>query len=318
MSEHKPLITVIIPRRPQEPVETTVAALSDNNRVPFEVLVVSGNQPSYQRNRAIEQAQGEYLYFLDNDSVPAPGNLDRIAAFFADHPSAGVLGGPSLTPAGDSAAQKGHGRVLGSFWGTVFIRARYRSFGTLRESSDRELILCNLSIRRAVLEKVGLLNEQLYPNEENELMDRISAAGYRLYHDPQLTVERSQRPTVKQFIRQMTGYGRGRAEQLRMQFSVANLPLFVFMGWPLYLAALPFLVTAWGVWPLLPAALYLAGTVAATLPAFAEGSAVLWHTFSGFLLCHLCYGLGMWRGFSGRLRSSSVEPQAEVRRVKSG
>lgn len=318
MDKKKPQITVVIPHRAEEPVSATVEALAGHNSASFEVLTVSGNQPSFQRNRAVEQARGDYVYFLDNDSIPEPGNLDRIVSFFAEHPQAAVLGGPSLTPATDSAGQRGRGRVLGSFWGTVFMRARYRAVGRLRRTTDRELILCNMALRREVFEQVGAFNEKLYPNEENELMDRIRAAGYDLYYDPDLGVYRSQRTDTRAFVRQMTGYGRGRAEQLRTAFQAANLPLFVFMAWPVYLMLLPAACAVAGLIPLLPPAAYLAGCFGFALPSLREGPAVFWFVFTGFIICHLFYGVGMWTGLFGRYRSASVEPGAEVVRVKSG
>ena len=34
-----------------------------------EVILARGKQPSAQRNRAVERAQGELIYFLDDDSM---------------------------------------------------------------------------------------------------------------------------------------------------------------------------------------------------------------------------------------------------------
>jgi succinoglycan biosynthesis protein ExoA len=40
---------------------------------PIEILVARGTQPSVQRNLAVRQARAELIYFLDDDSRPAPG-----------------------------------------------------------------------------------------------------------------------------------------------------------------------------------------------------------------------------------------------------
>ena len=100
--------------------------------------------------------------------------------------------------------------AFASLFGGGGMRNRYRQTGGVRRTSDRELILCNLSFRRARFLALGGFDERLYPNEENELLERISRDGGRLIHDPELAVFRSQRPTFRAFCRQLYGYGRGR------------------------------------------------------------------------------------------------------------
>ena len=51
----------------------------------LEVIVARGRQPSAQRNKAIEAAAGEWIYFLDDDSEPEPQNLIR-ASIGLEHP----------------------------------------------------------------------------------------------------------------------------------------------------------------------------------------------------------------------------------------
>ncbi len=64
--------------------------------------------------------------------------------------------------------------------------ARYASVGRSRESSEKELILCNLVARRDAMLELGGFNEALYPNEENALMDELQKRGGKLLYDPEL------------------------------------------------------------------------------------------------------------------------------------
>jgi cellulose synthase/poly-beta-1,6-N-acetylglucosamine synthase-like glycosyltransferase len=318
MSPEKPLVSFIVPHRAAEPVVRLRSQLAGTIRFPYEVLSIPGTQPSIQRNRAIRAARGRFLYFLDNDSELVPGSLEHVLDVFERFPDAAVVGGPSLTPVGDTPRQQAFGAVLGSFWGTAVIRARYRSIGHgPRETSDRELILCNLCVRKAVLDKTGGFNETLYPNEENELLDRIRAGGGRLFHHPQVAVWRSQRPTWSAFFRQLFGYGRGRAEQLRGDFRVANLAPFVFLGFPAALLVSP-LLAALDARLLLPWAVYGLGTLAALLPVLRRGLRIAAAFVPAAFLCHLGYGLGMWRGFFGRPRSAARTPHIGRLSVTSG
>jgi cellulose synthase/poly-beta-1,6-N-acetylglucosamine synthase-like glycosyltransferase len=178
----------------------------------FEVLIAEGCSPSRQRNAAVSKATGEIIYFLDDDSRVSAGCLSLCADIMED-PDVAVVGGPSLTPSSDSLLQQLIGSALSSLLGAGAVRNRYRACGLTRATTDKELILCNLAIRRNVFIDSGGFDERLYPNEENELLDRIAVSGLKLVHAPGMSIQRSQRRTLKLFIRQMFTYGRGRAQQ---------------------------------------------------------------------------------------------------------
>ena len=205
--------SIIIPVKPGG----HVAALESLQRVAappecYEILIAEGSAPSRQRNTAVHEAQGEIIYFLDDDSRVSPECLDTIGKVLAD-PSVAAVGGPSLTPADDSLLQQLFGSLLSSVLGAGAVRNRYRTVGSERTTTDKELILCNLAMRRSVFLEAGGFDERLYPNEENELLNRVVARGMKLVHAPAMAIRRSQRRTLRLFTRQMFSYGRGRAQQ---------------------------------------------------------------------------------------------------------
>jgi len=164
-----PTFTFIIPVKPGG----YVAALDPLRRLTsspykFEILIAEGCSPSRQRNSAAQDARGEILYFLDDDSQVAPDCLDTCTTIFAE-PTVAVVGGPSLTPTTDTPLQQLFGLALSSLFGAGGMRNRYRRIGDVRDTSDKELILCNLALRRNIFLESGGLDERLYPNEENEL-----------------------------------------------------------------------------------------------------------------------------------------------------
>jgi glycosyltransferase involved in cell wall biosynthesis len=295
MTDSRPTISIIIPVKPGGTVRA-LAALR-NARYPadcYEVLVAEGKRPSCQRNRAAAGARGEILYFLDDDSLVEPDNLERLARHFTD-PVVAAVGGPSLTPDNDSPLQQAFGRTLSSPLGGGSVRNRYRRTGTVRRTDDSELILCNLAFRKKVFIDSGGLDERLYPNEENELMDRLKGAGQTLLHDPDLVVLRSQRATASAYLRQLYTYGRGRGEQTRITRQgkiVSFLPAFFLV----YIIALLSVMPPWPVWS--PLAGYLA---LVACQSFVAASAAR-HVSSGLHLLwtlpalHLCYGVGMIAG----------------------
>jgi len=309
-------VTVIIAHQEKEP------PLLDRARVVslgwgghgLELIHVSGNMPSRQRNEAAQKAQGDILYFLDNDALPDAGNLERIIKVFESDPEVAVCGGPSLTPEDDSLRQTCFGYVLSSFWGSAWMSARYGRKGRPRVCTDRELILCNLTFRRDRFLQHNGFDEALYPNEENDLMDRIGDSGGKLFYHPGITVERSQRRGFRAFFQQLFGYGRGRSEQLRTDFRFGKLPLFAFAGLPVYLTALPFLAHS-SLWFLFPLLFHFALDILFSLPLLVKRPAVFFIALPSFFFCHLFYGLGMWRGLFGKFRSAKVVSSAVKIRV---
>jgi hypothetical protein len=311
-----PMISIIIPVKPGGRVSALAGLCSADFPAPFiEVLVAEGRQPSRQRNRAAAAAAGEYLYFLDDDSQVSPGFLHRAVRHYTD-PTVAAVGGPSLTPDTGSVLQHSFALAFASAFGGGGMRNRYRRTGGVRQTCDRELILCNLSFRRERYLAFGGFDERLYPNEENELLERIRRGGERLIHDPGLAVCRSQRQTLAAFCRQLHGYGRGRGEQTILSGIVKPIT-FIPSLFLIYLLLLPLVHKAVYYLPLL---CYLILTLCMTV---FEGrrsgrlrSALMLPAV--FPLFHLCYGLGMiWGLCSCKLKQApSGEAEVNIRRVK--
>lgn len=303
----------IIPVKPGGAIKALDLLLQIDARLfPHEVLIAEGRQPSQQRNLAACNARGDILYFLDDDSLLTADCLVHCAAALKDL-SVAVVGGPSLTPENDSWLQKLFGCALASPFGAGGIRNRYRATGLPRETTEKELILCNIAIRRDIFLETGGFDERLYPNEENELLDRISASGHKLMHIPGMAVQRSQRVSLKAFARQMFTYGRGRAQQTLLA-GPRSLTSFIPLAFILYLALLPLLPSSL-TWKL-PLLLYVAFDAIATWVVLAS-SKKAFHAMLliVFPLMHCCNGLGLLFGFIGGKPKSSTVGGVTVRRI---
>lgn len=307
-------VSIIIPVKPERRVAALDAvARLDYPRHMLEVIVAEGNRPSIQRNRAAASASGDLLYFLDDDSIVPPDLIRRVIPHFGDVRVA-AAGGPSLTPDTDTLRQKAFGAALSSLVGGGGVRNRYRRAGTVRNTGDNELILCNLCFRRDLYLECGGLDERLYPNEENELMDRLLRSGRTLVHDPDLAVLRSQRATWRAFARQLFTYGRGRGEQTLISRRMAPVSLIP----SLFLAYLFILPLADNPVYTLPLLCY-AGTVLASASRewYLSG---IWQMLplvsAAIPILHLAYGAGMILGLlAPRFRRGLPMAEVKLRRV---
>ena len=309
MSEILPSVTVLIAARPGQAEVKAVAAsrVLDYPTDKLEIIVARGKQPSAQRNAGMKTACGELIYFLDDDSVPRPDNLRRIVAHFK-RPEVKMVGGPNTCPEDAPGLEQVFGRVLASWLAFGPSRARYIPVGRVRETSEKELILCNLIARRESMLKLGGFNEALYPNEENALMDELQKRGGKLIYDPQFLVARRPRSNMKSFSRMLMTYGRGRAEQFRLHPTFGSAlnfvpPLFLvyLMTTALFLAAAPKI----GVLLLVPLAFYCLAVLAQAVASTATG-----HIFRSLAaipliaLTHVLYGFGFWRGLFTQLKAA--------------
>lgn len=304
-----PLVSVVIAARPEaaELAALKAARALDYPADRLEILVARGRQPSVQRNLAVHQAEGEWVYFLDDDSIPSPSNLCRASARMADPKVAGI-GGPAVCPALAPLRERTFAATMANGLAFGPSAARYYPRGQARPTGEKELILCNLMLRRSTFLNAGGFNENLYPNEENALMDQIQAGGGLLIYDPEFVVERRPRPTVPAFLRMLRTYGRGRAEQFRLHPTWGSTLNFIPPLFCLYLIAVPF----WPkllLWPLL---LYGIAVLAAALGGFRSFRVNPCALASLIFLSHLCYGLGFWAGLTTRLRGKSRRQPVEV------
>jgi succinoglycan biosynthesis protein ExoA len=211
-----PRYTLIIPAVQLVDAELALAQLRGASPPHgVQILVAIGRHPARQRNAALSRSKGEIIVFLDNDCVIGANYWTVLERDFA-RPEVEVVGGPALLrpeAAGREVAFHAlltHPLVVGP------VRARYAALGGFRASSQTELILCNMAARRSVFEKIGQLPVELYPNEENEWLDRAQIAGIGIYYDPELQVFRPQRQNWSEMARMLVRYGIGRTKQLQV------------------------------------------------------------------------------------------------------
>ena len=310
MANEYPLVSVIIPVHPAKTEARSAAAskLLDYPREKLEIIVVRSTDlatyPSMKRNAAIRAAKGELIYFLDDDSVPLPGNLKRAIAHFVD-PKVQMVGGPNICPDDAPMIERTFANVMGSWLAFGPSCARYRSVGKLRESNEKELISCNLVSRRSVLLESGGFDESLYPNEENALMDAVLKRGKLLY-DPELIVHRRPRSNFKSFAKMLYSYGGGRAQQFRLHPTAGSFINFVPPAFCLYLILL--VIAAFFLPPLataalsIPLALYLLAVLVQTFAVMARTTFMAGLRALPLLaLTNILYGAGVLRGFFSKI-----------------
>lgn len=289
MVSSEPSVTIVIPIKPGLCPEALAAIKElEYPKEKIEIITVYGRNPSKQRNEAVKLAQGDVIYFLDNDSLPAKDTLKRLVSHLDENVV--LSGGPSLMPEKLNILPFLFGKTLESFFSTGTSYARYKKVGEIRLTTEKEIILCNMVMWKKAFIEAGGLNEKLYPNEENELMEKLKHSGKKMIYDPNAYIIRMPRKTLKGFIKQIFSYGRGRGEQTYFypkSFNLANfLPLF-------FLIYIIFASFIRGIM-LLPLGFYMFILFVDAIYKYIREKkiAYLLLPFSTFLL-HLTYGFGL-------------------------
>lgn len=136
-------------------------------------------------NEGAAHARGEFLVFLNNDTVPQPGWLDALLDTFAAHPQAGLVGAQLLYP--DGRLQEAGGVVFRD--GSAWSYGRFESPEDPRYASLREADYCSgaaLAIPRELFAAVGGFDTRYAPAyyEDTDLAFAVRAAGKRVLYQP--------------------------------------------------------------------------------------------------------------------------------------
>lgn len=209
-------ISVIIPNLHSPIVDQTIeSVLGQETDLPFEVIVVGmdkynlvekypevkfGITPhpvgaAEARNIGIRQAKGEWLFFIDSDCVAQPGWIKALSEAFDEGWQ--VVGGGVKTPEEP-------------FWLLVYnLSMFYGELASQKEKVRKFFPTLNLAVHREVIEKVGLMDEDLPRGQDIEWTARMTLAGYRLLFQPLAAVEhlpeRHDLKTLRQYVRK-SGY----------------------------------------------------------------------------------------------------------------
>ena len=136
-------------------------------------------------NRAAALARGEYLLFLNNDAVMAPGSIAAMLAVFERFPDAGAVGAKLVWP--DGRLQEAGVIVWrdGSAWNWGRGEDPAKPEYNYVRAADYCSAAC-LLVPRALFEQLGGFDERYVPAyyEDTDLCLRVREAGRKVYYQP--------------------------------------------------------------------------------------------------------------------------------------
>lgn len=145
-------------------------------------------------NQGIEATVSRYALLLNNDTLVNGPSLDAMVDFLDKRPDAGAVGGRLLNP--DGSFQAGYAS-FSSLWEELMIATgigdRLKDgYPSHKDTNEVQTVgwlssAC-LLLRRAALDKVGLLDEEYFIyGDEADLQYRLKQAGWPVYYLPYVT-----------------------------------------------------------------------------------------------------------------------------------
>ncbi|RDZ26946.1 glycosyltransferase [Lysobacter silvisoli] len=140
-------------------------------------------------NDGADLARGEFVVFLNNDTIPQPGWLDTLLATFDEQPGTGLVGAQLVYP--DGRLQEAGGIVFDDASGWNY--GRFDAPDHPRYAFLRDADYCSgaaIALPTALFRELGRFDARYAPAyyEDTDLAFAVRAAGRRVVYQPQSRV----------------------------------------------------------------------------------------------------------------------------------
>lgn len=282
MAQAKPFISIIIPVRNAERTLSKTFEYLENINYPsdsMEIIIADGGSsdntiavirdwqkkkpyirlvqipdcpsPAFARNKALEVAKGEYLFFTDGDCAPCGDWIDLMLKHFERDPQIAAVGGEVYTLRVDPDnlvelwCQHFRFNMVAPRYGFI-TEGYFPSFPKKPSPSDIAghkayfFGTCNVVYKNEIIKSIGA---RFWDNPTGEDMDfsyQHRKEGYKFYFAPQAKVDHMHRADLKSLRKVWVAYGQAHAPLIKKYVSANTLEIiFQFLkGHPS--ARLPF------------------------------------------------------------------------------
>lgn len=263
-------------------------------------------------NIGIRAARGDVVMRVDAHTTLDPAYM-RTGVAVLQRTGADNVGGPMHAVGGGRLAN-----AIAAAMGSRFGIGAYFHFGT----EEREVDTVYLGMYpRAVLARIGLYDEELVRNQDDELNYRLRKAGGRIVLTPEMRSWYQNRTSVRKLARQFYQYGLWKVRVLQKHPRQMSARQFVPPTFVASVLGTALLAPFWGLAAWLFAAAigsYLAACgAAAVLVARRAGWELLPGVFLAFVTMHVSWGWGFLRGLV-RFAPNWLRAEPPVPRLEGG
>lgn len=196
------------------------------SQFPVKLVTEERRGPYAARNKGIELAQGEMVFFFDSDCIATKDLLKMLVRNFTDECIAGV-GGQLQTydPATVIEQFEDFAEILVFNLPKGFIQWNKNEF------LSGAIYASNVLFRKKVLEEVHGFDPDFMSGGDYHLCWTLQRLGYKLYFDPEAVVKHMHRADLNGLIQQFFKYGKEQPRLLKKQpnrFSYMKVKTYLF------------------------------------------------------------------------------------------
>jgi succinoglycan biosynthesis protein ExoA len=244
-------------------------------------------------NHAIAAAKADIIIRVDGHCEIAPDYVTNCVRHLQENKTEGV-GGPIET-IGETLTAQAIAVAMSSGFGV--------GGSAFRTINDREMYVDTVAFpgyKREVFDRIGVFNEELVRNQDDEFNYRLRKSGGRILLAPDIHSKYFSRSNFKSLWRQYFQYGYWKVRVLQLHPKQMSLRQFVPFGFVMILGflAIGSLLTVFAAWALAAVlSFYVLAALAATVKAASRikftGRPLV---FFSFAVLHFSYGLGFVYG----------------------
>jgi len=200
---------------------------------PFVRLIENSCNIGYAlgNNRALNVAEGEYLFLVNNDATIEPDCIDQLISVASADEQAGILGCKVYVAGAREGTLEHAGGVVFPTGYTTNRGYLQHDLGQYDETRDVDYVIgAAMMISKRVTDKIGLFDVMfsLY-YEDTDLCSRAKRAGFRVVYVPKAIVHHSRSATTN---RVLGTFGRlMHMEKSRIYFVLKNFEAGMLLRW---------------------------------------------------------------------------------------
>ncbi|MBN1936406.1 MAG: glycosyltransferase family 2 protein [Anaerolineae bacterium] len=163
-------------------------------------------------NLGLRTAHGDYVLLLNSDTLVKPGALQTLIHCMDEHPQAGACGPRLLRSNGTPqpyafGSDPTIGYLMRRGLGQLVFHRPLHNWATDQVQQVSWISGACMMVRRAAIEQVGLLDENLFMYfEDNDWCLRMRQAGWLVYYDPRAEIVHIGGQSLKQNPRAQKAY----------------------------------------------------------------------------------------------------------------
>ena len=273
----QPLITIIVPcRNEANYIEDCILSIVNQKDLPgeIEIIVVDGLSDDGTRGKLVElqtrysnlkvldnnnrttpfalnigikEARGEFISIMGAHSKYADDFLSKSIELMEKYPEASCVGGPIIS-AGKNDFSKAAAYAMSSSFGVGNAMHRFPDYEGYAEMA------CFPTFRKKVFSQIGLYDETLMRNQDDEFCSRLTSKGGKVFISPSVRSVYYVKETASKLFKQYFYYGLYKPLALNKIKSKIIVRHFIPIIFVIYLLSLPlaFVILIW----LLPLLIY--------------------------------------------------------------